>query len=180
MKTPRLTSRLARYASALLVATAGLLLALPAAAEKIVGRVVGVADGDTVTVLDAQNRQHKVRLTGIDAPEKAQAFGQRSKESLSSLVFSQVVTVQTRKTDDYGRQLGQIWLGQLDVNLEQLRRGMAWHYKNYEREQPLLERLAYRNAEDEARSKRIGLWRDPLPVEPWLFRRETKDAGAAH
>ena len=99
------------------------------------GRVVAVADGDTLTVLDAQQKQHKIRLLGIDAPEKAQPFGQKSKESLSLLAFQKQVQVRSSKKDRYGRTVGQVFVGNTDVCLEQVKLGMAWHYKAYQREQ---------------------------------------------
>jgi len=88
--------------------------------------VVHVADGDTITVLDAGKVQHKVRLAGIDAPEKAKPFGQRSRESLEDLVAGRTVIVETHKKDRYGRYVGKVILNSRDVNLEQIRRGMAW------------------------------------------------------
>ena len=117
-----------------------LLLALsvvsPAAQQvmTITGKVVGVADGDTITVLDATNRQHKVRFQGIDAPESNQAFGSRSKQSLSEMVFGKPIIVQYYKTDKYGRPVGKVLGGGRDINLEQLRAGMAWFYRFYEKE----------------------------------------------
>ena len=105
---------------------AGLLLAaLACTAATIEGRVVGVADGDTITVLDANAVQHKIRLAGIDAPEKKQPFGQRSKQSLSDLVFDKAVTVETNKRDKYRREVGKVLVGGVDANLEQVKRGMA-------------------------------------------------------
>ena len=147
------------------------LIALVCQADTLRGRVVGVADGDTVTLLDAQKVQHKIRLSGIDAPERSQAFGQRSKEHLSDLVFGQTVEVDFNKTDRYGRLIGKIVVNGQDANLQQLHAGMAWHYKEYEREQPPEERMRYAQAEDDARSQRVGLWKDPKPVPPWEFRR---------
>lgn len=97
----------------------------------------GVPDGDTITVLDADKVQHKIRLAGIDAQEKKQPFGQRSKESLSDLVFSKAVTVDTNKRDRYGREVGKVLVNGLDANLVQVQRGFAWHYKAYEREQSI-------------------------------------------
>jgi endonuclease YncB( thermonuclease family) len=121
-------------------------------------------------VLDATKTQHKIRLAGIDAPEKAQAFGQRSKESLSDLLFDQRVTVETSKRDRYGRSVGTVLVDGLDANLEQVKRGMAWHYKTYEREQSPQERQDYAKAEEVARAARVGLWKDAQPVPPWDFR----------
>lgn len=142
-----------------------------AQAATYTGTVVGVSDGDTIKVLDGGRRQHRVRLAGIDAPEKAQAFGQRSKQSLSDLVYGRQVTIDTRKDDRYGREVGKVLVDGRDVNLEQLRRGMAWHYKAYEREQSAEDRAFYAAAEDRAREAKLGLWADPHAMAPWDFRR---------
>jgi endonuclease YncB( thermonuclease family) len=133
--------------------------------------VVGVADGDTITVLDDKRRQHKIRLAGIDAPEKAQDFGNLSKASLSDLVYRQQVVVETSKIDRYGRSVGKVSIAGRDINLEQVRRGMAWHYTAYEREQAPMDRQAYAAAEFDARTARTGLWAMPSPIPPWDFRR---------
>lgn len=132
------------------------------------GLVVGVADGDTLTLLDGDRRHHKIRLAGIDAPEKGQDFGQRSKQSLSELAYRRFVRAEVSKRDRYGRTL---W-GTLDVNLEQVRRGLAWHYKEYEREQSAADRHRYSEAENEAKAYRRGLWALPHPIEPWQHRRK--------
>ncbi|WP_296471223.1 thermonuclease family protein [Rhodoferax sp.] len=121
--------------------------------------------------MDDAKRQHKIRLSGIDAPEKNQAFGQRSKESLSDLVFAKTVDVETDKVDRYGRRVGKIWVNGIDANLEQIKRGMAWHYKQYAREQSKEDQREYAEAEDEAREAKRGLWKDVEPVAPWEFRR---------
>ena len=136
------------------------------------GWVVEVADGDTLTVLDAQKKQHKIRLLGIDAPEKAQPFGQKSKESLSGLAFQKQVQVRSSKQDRYGRTVGQVFVGNMDVCLEQVKLGMAWHYKTYQREQSPEDRVLYDRAESQAREQRVGLWQDPSPLEPSAFRRQ--------
>ncbi len=143
-----------------------------ASANVIHGRVVGVSDGDTVTVIDANKTQHKIRLSGIDAPEKAQAYGQKAKESLSDLVFGQKVDVEWNKQDRYGRIVGKIMLGGVDINLEQIKRGMAWHYKEYQNEQSPEDRIGYAQSELQAQVKKIGLWRDPAPIEPAVFRQK--------
>ncbi len=140
-------------------------------ADVLVGRVVGVSDGDTVTVLDGDRVQHKVRLAGIDAPESHQAYGGRSKQHLSSLVFSQDVQVEWHKLDRYGRLVGKILVGGVDANLRQVEAGLAWHYQQYHREQSPADREAYASAERRARDARFGLWADAAPVPPWDFRR---------
>lgn len=149
-------------------------LATTCNAAEIHGQVVAIADGDTLTVLDEAKTQHKIRLAGIDAPEKRQTLGQRSKQSLSDLVFGRQVTVETTKKDFRGRDIGKIILDGQDVNLEQVRRGMAWHYKAYAREQSAEDRRAYMAAEVQAQKARIGLWRDAEPMPPWEFRRQMK------
>lgn len=151
-----------------------LLLAASAHAGEIRGRVVGVVDGDTVTVLDDAKRQHKIRLVGIDAPEKSQAYGQHSKKSLSDLVFGHTVTVITTKRDRYGRAIGKILLHNLDVNLEQVRRGLAWFYRQYANELTAQDRHIYADAERSAQRARLGLWSDPNAQAPWQYRRHTK------
>ncbi|HBB98860.1 MAG TPA: nuclease [Blastocatellia bacterium] len=148
--------------------------AAPGVSQTLTGRVVRIADGDTVTVLDATNTQHRIRLQGIDAPESHQAFGTQSKKSLSDMIFDKDVTVIYDKMDQYGRLVGKILLNGKDVNLEQVKAGMAWHYKEYEREQSPEDRELYARAEDEARSARRGLWVEANPIEPGEFRRNEK------
>lgn len=142
-----------------------------ASAELLFGRVVGVADGDTITLLDSQNQQHNIRLSGIDAPERAQPFGQRSKQSLSNLVYGKTVTVEVVKRDKYRRSVGKVLIDGSDANLEQIRQGLAWNYKAYEREQSPKVRGAYARAEIEAQEGPRGLWIDRLPKPPWEWRR---------
>jgi endonuclease YncB( thermonuclease family) len=143
-------------------------------ASTLQGKIVHVADGDTVTVLDATNTQYKIRLQGIDAPERAQAFGNKSKQSLHELVHGKQVTVDYQKKDKYGRVVGKILLNNNDVCLEQLKRGMAWHYKQYANEQPKEDRETYSLAELQAKTELKGLWKDKQPVPPWEFRKQSK------
>lgn len=157
------------FVAKLLILSA-LLLVSPLQAATIQGKVVSVADGDTVTILDATHQQVKIRLAGIDAPEKRQPFGSRSKENLGRLVFGKNVTVDTTKQDKYGRTVGKILVNGVDANLEQVKSGLAWHYKKYESEQPQRDRAIYAQAEIDARSKKAGLWSDAAPVAPWDFR----------
>lgn len=154
-----------------LVAIALTVLASAAGAETLSGRVVGVADGDTLTLLDATNTQHKIRLAGIDSPEKSQPFGQACKKSLSDLAYNRAVAVESEKLDRYGRAIGKVLVDGQDANLEQVRRGCGWHYKQYQNEQSLDDRLSYNAAEEAARRDRIGLWVDPKPVPPWEWRK---------
>lgn len=131
-------------------------------------RVVGVSDGDTINVLSKDNRLVKCRLYGIDAPESRQAWGQRSKQSLSDLVFKKTVNVEQVDRDQYGRSVCRIFVDGIDVNKTQLQRGMAWWYKRYSSD------ANYRQAENTAKQQGIGLWSEPNPVPPWEFRRDNK------
>ncbi|HEV8589283.1 MAG TPA: thermonuclease family protein [Pyrinomonadaceae bacterium] len=149
--------------------------ATSSADQTLTGRVVSIADGDTVTVLGADNAQSRIRLSGIDAPESHQAFGTQAKKNLSELVFGKDVTVIYQKTDQYGRLVGKIIVEGKDVNLAQVKAGMAWHYKEYQREQTPEDRELYARAEEEARAQHRGLWQDSNPVEPSQFRREQRE-----
>ncbi len=157
-----------------------LFLAFGAHADTLTGRVVGVADGDTVTVLDADRQQHKIRLQAIDAPEKAQPFGERSKQNLSRMVFGKDVRVEWEKRDRYGRIVGKVWVQPadcptcpmtLDAGHAQITVGLAWWFRKYANEQSPEDRCAYEFSEHEAKAKRVGLWSDPEPVPPWEWRR---------
>lgn len=148
-------------------------------AAELTGRVVGVSDGDTITLIDRAHDIHKIRLAGIDAPEKRQAFGERAKQNLSDLVYGKTVLVVWDKRDRYGRIVGRVLAPECDRNacryavdagLEQLRAGLAWHYKQYEKEQRADERARYSSSEQEARARREGLWREPDALPPWQFR----------
>ena len=147
------------------------MLATSAIAETISGIVVGISDGDTVTLLDANRQQHKIRLQGIDAPESHQPFGQKSKSNLSALVFNKDVTAECGKQDRYRRDICKIIVNGMDANLEQVKAGMAWHYKQYAKEQSPQDRESYEVAEFNAKIRRLGLWADTNPVAPWEWRR---------
>ncbi len=146
-------------------------------ADELQGRVVKVADGDTITVIDGQRVLHVIRLAGIDAPEKSQPYGQKSKAHLSQVVFGQTVTVTFDKRDRYGRIVGQVRVRGEDANLRQLQAGWAWHYKQYQSEQTPDERIVYDDTERSAREKRLGLWQgqgSASPEPPWDFRARLK------
>lgn len=140
----------------------------------IEGKVVRVSDGDTITVLDADNKQHRIRFQGIDAPESKQAYGQASKENLSKMVFGKQVTVVWDKVDKYRRTVGKVLLDGRDINIEQIKAGFAWHYKKYAEEQPAEDRVTYARAEEQARAAKLGLWQDPNPTPPGEWRVEAK------
>lgn len=131
------------------------------------GRIVSVHDGDTVTLLSGK-RQYRIRLDGIDCPEKGQAYGDKARQEMASLVFGRDVAVSVSGKDRYGRYLGAIRLGGLDVNAEMVKTGFAWHYKQYSKS------LELARLEAGARAARIGLWADPDPVPPWEWRKRRR------
>lgn len=144
-------------------------------ADTIEGRVVGVSDGDTITVLDSTKTQHKIRLAGIDAPESRQAFGQVSKKHLSNLVFSRDVTLDCGKTDKYRREVCVVMVDGQDANLAQVKAGMGWWYRKYQKEQTAQQRADYEGAEAFAKAGKVGLWQDADPVPPWEWRKAKRD-----
>jgi len=146
-------------------------LSLSAHALTITGRVVGIADGDTLTLLDSNQQQHKIRLRGIDAPENAQPFGQKSKSNLSALVFNREVVAECSKKDRYQWEICKIVVNGVDANLEQVKAGMAWWYRDYAQEQAPKDREDYEIAEFQAQSSRKGLWSEKNPLPPWEWRR---------
>lgn len=138
-------------------------------AAELTGKVVSVSDGDTITVLDQLDKgRFRIRLGGIDAPEKSQDFGQVSKKKLSELIFGKTVTVRFSSIDRYGRIVGFVRYGSTDVNLTMIQSGLAWHYSYFYKSD------GYANAEIEARSKKIGLWSMPNPLPPWQYRKQKK------
>jgi endonuclease YncB( thermonuclease family) len=129
-----------------------------------------VHDGDTIT-LQTDTGAKKIRLSGIDAPEIRQPFGPESRDSLSVDVLNQQVTVDTNKTDKYGRSVGKVLLHGEDVNLKQVRRGLAWLYTSYIKELSAEDRELYKAAEKAANDEHLGLWQDQQPVTPWMYRK---------
>ncbi|MFZ5557223.1 MAG: thermonuclease family protein [Pseudomonadota bacterium] len=148
-----------------------LTVAAGAHAEIITGTVVSIADGDTLTRLGASKTQHKIRLAGIDAPEKAQPFGNVSRQNLGKLAFQKQVEADCGKRDRYGRWVCTVYVDGKDVNLAQLQAGLAWWYRKYAHEQPPAQRATYEAAEATAHTSRVGLWQDKNPVPPWEWRR---------
>ena len=146
-------------------------LSIPASADTLTGKVVKITDGDTLYVRDANYQQHKIRLAGIDAPERKQAYGLASRKHLASIVAGKQVTVEYRKRDRYGRVVGKVLLDGIDVCLEQVKAEFAWHYKKYQHEQSAEDRELYAEAEHQARTGGLGLWRENNPNPPWQHRR---------
>lgn len=130
--------------------------------------IVGVSDGDTLTAICNQNRQIKVRLAEIDAPEKKQPFGQRSKQSLAEICFKKTAEIQVQTTDRYHRSVARVICDGIDANSEQVRRGMAWVYDKYNKNMSLYE------LQNVSRNAKRGLWVDSSPTPPWEWRHSHK------
>ena len=145
------------------------LFSVTAHAETLAGRVLSISDGDTLTLVDATNRQHKIHLAGIDAPELAQDFGQKSRTSLSALAFNQQAVAQCMTDNRNQPALCVVSIGGRDVGLEQLRAGMAW-YRQENAQQTAQERADYEHAEFNAKIRRLGLWNTKNPTPPWDWR----------
>jgi endonuclease YncB( thermonuclease family) len=156
-----------------LVLLLALLTPLSAFSTEWTGTVIGISDGDTLTVLNENKRQVKIRMAEIDAPESKQAFGTQSKKSLSDICFKKPVIVDDHGTDRYKRTLGRIRCDGIDANAEQVRRGMAWAYKQYLTDQSIAD------LEESAKAGKAGLWVDENPTPPWEFRHGGKTAKAA-
>ncbi len=152
------------------IALFGIICCMGLFADTLNGYVVGVSDGDTVKVLDAGKKQHRIRLLGIDAPESNQAFGQKSKQYLSSLIFNKNVSITYKEKDQYGRILGTIFYENENINLKMVQAGLAWHYVYFAKDNKELA-----EAEAAARKEKLGLWGDPNPMPPWDFRRQKKN-----
>jgi len=143
-------------------------------AETFSGRVVYVVDGDTFDVLDANRTKHRVRIAGIDAPERRQPFYQESRENLAQALLDRQVIVSWYKRDRYGRLVAKVKRAGDDVGLLQVNAGLAWWYRGYAKEQTPEERVSYEAAEQQARLRKVGLWRDATAIEPWKVRDERK------
>lgn len=153
------------------------LLLLPSISfsKTITGKTISVADGDTITVLNNQNQQTKIRLYGIDTPENGQAFGKKAKKFTSSFVAGKTVRVKIYDTDRYGRSVGVVFVGNTNVNKEIIRAGYAWQYRKYCKASFCSEWLTL---EQMAKIARIGLWRDNNPAPPWEWRKAKRTSNA--
>jgi endonuclease YncB( thermonuclease family) len=163
-----------------------LILYSPALADTLQGKVVKIADGDTVTIVDNQGQKHRIRVAGIDAPEKDQPYGDISTQGLNKLVSGRIVTIEYEKRDRYKRIVGKVLVDppgevfcmaidcvkKIDAGLEQIKAGLSWHYKKYQGEQSEEDREAYSEAEGAARQKQLGVWRDSSAIPPWEWRKK--------
>lgn len=149
-----------------LLAAIALLLVAVMHGEELVGRVISVADGDTMSLLNAEGEKQTVRFWGIDSPEKDQAMGRKAGAYLSSLILRKNVRVEVKGKDQYGRKIGKVYIGETYVNLEMVKQGFAWYYHQYA---PHDRDLAA--AQAEAAKARLGLWADEQPMPPWEYRK---------
>lgn len=134
------------------------------------GKVVGIFDGDTYNLLTSDNQTVKVRMEGIDAPEREMPFHSVSRQYLSKLIFKKEIKLKRTGEDQFGRTLGFTYVNDsVDVNLEMLKAGMVWHYKRYNSDKK------YAEAEKTARALKLGLWKDGNPVAPWNYRKEKRN-----
>ena len=181
------TNRQSLVSWALVTLVLAALLVAPAHASTLAGRVVAVADGDTLTLLTDDHKQHRIRIGGIDAPEKRQAFGTRSKENLVRMAHGKEAVADCPKTDRYGRLVCKVWVQPadcpqcgktLDVGYAQISAGLAWWYRRYAKEQSLEDRGRYESEETDARLRKRGLWSDPAAVAPWDWRQKSRTAQA--
>jgi endonuclease YncB( thermonuclease family) len=162
----------------LLLGSAGPGAARPGDVEQLLrGRVVRVVDGDTISIRDDARRSHRVRLAGCDAPGRGQPFGERAKQNLNALVHGREVEARCHKHDRYGRLVCDVLIGSRDACLEQVREGLAWHYRYFAHEQTPDERARFEDAEARARAARRGIWSGNAPVTPGRRSRRRRASG---
>lgn len=138
-------------------------------AQTITGKVVGISDGDTLTILGNSKQTYKIRLAQIDAPEKKQDFGMTSKSSLSDICFGKEAKAEVETIDRYKRYVAVVTCNGIEANLLQVKNGMAWVYTQYAKDKK------YFDAEHIARVSKVGLWEQNSPIPPWEFRKLKKD-----
>lgn len=147
-----------------------IVIAQMAQAELITGFVTAITDGDTLKLLDARKTEHKIRISGIDAPEKAQPFGSKSTANLGRLAFNKDAQADCPKKDRFSRLVCKVTVDGTDVGLQQVTDGMAWWYRKYAKEQSGADQDSYEQGETMAKLRRLGLWGEVNPVPPWEWR----------
>ncbi|MCB5246585.1 MAG: thermonuclease family protein [Candidatus Cloacimonetes bacterium] len=157
-----------KHIFSLVLLVAALVLIRFLSVKDINGKVVSIQDGDTITVLQGSST-YRIRLQGIDCPEKGQAFGNVARQFTSDLAFGKKVKVKYEERDQYKRYLGTVYVGDRNLNKELLKAGLAWHYKEYSKD-PVLAGL-----EVKARLDKKGLWSYPKAIPPWEFRRSKRE-----
>jgi endonuclease YncB( thermonuclease family) len=151
-----------------------LLLARVGLADSLTGLVTHVTDGDTLTLLIAGTEKHKIRVAGIDAPERTQSYGSQSTANLVQQAFNKAASADCHKVDRYGRDICTVFVDGRDVGLQQIADGLAWWYRKYANEQSTTDQQSYERAETTAKQNRLGLWSESDPMAPWHWRRERR------
>jgi len=149
-----------------------MLVAQPALSETLTGYVVGITDGDTLTLL-VDKQQHRIRIAAIDSPERVQPFGDKAKSNIAILTFNQTAVAHCHKKS-YDRKVCKLLVDGQDIGLLQIHAGMAWWARKYETEQTAEDRTAYEQAETMAKLRRVGLWAETNPIPPWEWRHRLK------
>ena len=142
-----------------------LITAITAQTETLTGKVLYISDGDTLKILTGSSKKMRIRLAGIDTPEKGQPYGKEAKQALSVLTLQKQVTIDVQTIDRYGRMVGLVYVQGLNVNSELVRQGMAWVYRRYTNDEKLYA------LEAKAKKEKRGLWSSNNFIEPWLWRR---------
>lgn len=153
----------------LLIFILSLIIIVLSFATTIKGKVVKVADGDTITILEENGDKTRVRFYGIDAPEKKQDYGIKSLNILKKLIDKKEVEIEIKNKDQYGRIVGVVYYDKININLYMLETGNAWWYKQYSKHN-----IEFKIAEEKAKSEKIGLWKEKNPTPPWIYRKEKK------
>lgn len=153
----------------LLIFILSLIIIVLSFATTIKGKVIKVADGDTITILEENGDKTRVRFYGIDAPEKKQDYGIKSLNILKKLIDKKEVEIEIKNKDQYGRIVGVVYYDKININLYMLETGSAWWYKQYSKHN-----IEFKIAEEKAKSEKIGLWKEKNPTPPWIYRKEKK------
>lgn len=136
----------------------------------IKGKVIKVADGDTITILEENGDKTRVRFYGIDAPEKKQNYGIKSLDVLKNLIDKKEVEIEVKDKDQYGRVVGIVYYDKKNINLYMLETGNAWWYKQYSKHN-----IEFKIAEEKAKLEKLGLWKEKNPTPPWIYRKEKRN-----
>jgi endonuclease YncB( thermonuclease family) len=163
MKTNHLTR------NQVLIAIALTLMGTAASADTLTGRVVDIADGDTLTLLVGR-QPYKIQIAAIDAPERYQTWGDQSRTNLSRLTLNRTAVVNCSRLERWDHQSCQVTVNGIDIGLQQIREGMAWWVRQDAHAQSAEDQSAYESAELMAKMRRLGLWGATNPVPPWTFR----------
>lgn len=139
-------------------------------ATTIKGKVIKVADGDTITILEENGNKTRVRFYGIDAPEKKQNYGIKSLDVLKDLIDKKEVEIEVKDKDQYGRVVGIVYYDKMNINLYMLETGNAWWYKQYSKHN-----IEFKIAEEKAKLEKLGLWKEKNPTPPWIYRKEKRN-----